>query len=262
MRFLFLIPLFLFTFNINIFAKSGKDHKADMYKILPFATQPKIDALYDLVNACIDYKDIEKKTVGIPDAIRKAPLDENLKLGNHRVLFHWGFNSDPRKSVILKEKIDLYLKNESNQKLKETKEYAFWDRIVTEQKIRNKYIIQRVCDVMGFVDGGKSGQYANAFASLLVDTHILGDYTTTHKTGLQDFKLVVADVKKAILNLAQNNPQDLIKAKELNKRLDSVKTESPIDVFIILEKSLPKYILSLQNFNFKNHFTKKGLKLK
>ena len=174
MKFIFLIPLFFFTFNINLNAKSGKEHKADMYKIIPFATQPKIDALYDLVNACIDYKDIEKKTVGIPDTIRKAPLDANLKLGNHRVLFHWGFNSDPKRSIILKEKIDIYLKTEPDKKLKEIKEFAFWDRIVTEQKTRNKYIIERVCEVLGFVDGGKSGQYANSFASLLVDAHILG----------------------------------------------------------------------------------------
>ena len=163
MRTILLISLFISIFS-SIDAKSGKEHKADMYKIMPFAMQPKIDSLYNLINACIDYKDIEKKTVGIPDTIRKAPLDANLKLGNHRVLFHWGFNSNPRKSEILKEKIDIYLSTEHNKKLKEIKEYAFWDRIITEQQIRNKYMIQKVCDVLGFVDGGKSGQYANAFA--------------------------------------------------------------------------------------------------
>lgn len=262
MKFLFLLSIILFTFNNSINAKSGKDHKADMYKVLPFAQQQKIDNLYDLINACVDYKDIKKKTVGIPDTLKRAPLDENLKLGNHRVLFHWGFNGDPRKSKVIQEKIAIYLKNEPNQKLKEIKEYAFWDRLITEQKTRNKYIIQRVCEVFGLVDGGRSGQYANAFASLLVDTHILGDYTTTHKTGLQDFNLVIADIKKAILNLAQNDTKDLTAAKILNKKLDSIKSDNGDEVIKILENNLPKYIIELNNFKFKNHFIKLGLKLK
>ena len=97
---------------------------------------------------------------------------------------------------------------------------------------------------------------------LLVDTHNLGDYTTAHKTGLQDFNLEIADIKKAILNLAQNNPNDLSAAKAINKSLDQVKGENSIEVINILENKLPNYILNLQNFRFKNHFKKIGLKLK
>jgi hypothetical protein len=82
----------------------------------------------------------------------------------HRLLFHWGFNSDPRHSEALSGQV----KNTVPSPLQSD----FYRLIIQEQQRRNREMITLIRNTFGI----SRKQNASGLATILYDTHLLGDY--------------------------------------------------------------------------------------
>lgn len=114
---------------------------------------------------------------------------------------------------------------------------------------------------------GMSGQlreYINGFASILYDTHILGDFTTTKIEPLQGLDMVIDDIKVALYRKLKGGEDAL----RINKKLYNTKKLYPNErarasaVLAILKKEVPNMIITAQNGYFKRHFKQYGIILK
>ena len=159
-----------------------------------------------------DYRDFYR-------GLRLIMLPHKFSWGDygHRIFFHWGFNIDPRKSESLQRQFDLAT---SDPEIKErgfqyiiyvgSRTNSFWNShlekindsapehlklefpaAVKGQAARNRDMIQAV----GRLSPGKRDHH-NAVATILYNTHILGDYVEgkAHtQAAMQPLKGVIAD---------------------------------------------------------------------
>jgi|SRR5574344_829684 hypothetical protein len=239
-----------------LYAKSllpGKQggHEADIYGVLPFRRQPKVNKMILMIHNSIDMP------TGYFPGLKRAPHQNfTWHRYGHRVFFHWGFNSDPRSSKILNELV-------SECKWSADVEEQFWKKVVDEQAIRNKSNMETVAAVLGYSLSGVERGYVNAVASLIVDTHILGDYTTTETRSLQDIDMLAADIQKALFSSLRGGDA----AKSINKRIDKTASLTPAAVraeaiLAILQSDMPTFWEKAQEGAFIKHFRGMGLIVK
>lgn len=114
---------------------------------------------------------------------------------------------------------------------------------------------------------GMSGQlreYSNGFASILYDTHLLGDYTTTRIEPLLDLNAVIDDIKTALYRKLKGGDDAL----RINKILENSKKQyadpriRAAKVLQIVQKEVPSMILSAQKGYFKKHFQDYGIEIR
>lgn len=255
MKKILLVTICVCLFNSS-FGKSLKHgqsggHEADIYSVLPFERSDKIDALILSIHNSIDMP------VGYFNGLRDAPHHQFTwhKYG-HRTFFHWGFNSNPKNSKILQE-----LVRERNWS--PNVEKSFWDKVIAEQARRNRQTMESVGETLNFGTSGIERAYANAFASIITDIHILGDYSTTNIAMLQNLDFVVADIEKALFESLKGGND----AKRINKLLTETRSiisdrDRAEKIIQILQKELPKFILTAQEGFFKRHFSDLGYSLR
>ena len=235
--------------SLNPGQKNG--HEDDIYLALPFERCDSISLLIKVIHDNIDHP------IGYFKGLRDAPHQNfTWRKYGHLVFFHWGFNSNPRNCKILQSLID-----ECNW----TKQHeeSFWIKIINEQARRNKESMMIVSNILNFQLSGTQRNYANAFASIITDIHILGDYSTTNISTLQNIDNVIADIKKALFESLKGEDA----AKRINKLLDDTKQiddvkERANKTLLILQQELPSFFLQIQDGFFAKHFTKLGLPLK
>lgn len=248
----FLILLICFCVQITA-AKSlnaGKSggHEADIYSVLPFAKCAKISELIYEIHRTIDFP------IGYFEGLRDAPHDDFTwhKYG-HRVFFHWGFNGNPRSGAVLQSLV-------TERKWSATVTEAFWQKVIAEQSRRNRETMQTTARILNFQSAGVQRTYSNAFASIVNDVHILGDFSTTNIEALQSIDMVVSDLKKAMIQSLRGAE----KATEIARQLDATKNiksspERAKKIISILQANLPQMILAAQNGWFARHFSQMGL---
>lgn len=253
---LLLFSLLTFITIISAPAKSlspGKSngHEADIYSVLPFERCTQISNLIFVLHNNIDHP------IGYFAGLRDKPHHEFTwhKYG-HRVFFHWGFNSNPRSCEILQQLVD-------ERKWTKPTEQLFWDKVINEQARRNKKSMEEVSNTLGFDLGGAQRAYANAFASIITDIHLLGDYSTTNIATLQNINLIIKDLQKALFESLKGGDR----AKKINKMMDDTQKigdvrERANEVLKILQKELPIFFIQIQDGFFTKHFKKKNLPLK
>lgn len=255
-RYIIVASIFLFI-SISALPKSfdkGKPggHEADAYSVLPFERNVKISAWFEVIHKTIDYP-YNKYFSGL-----RNPPHQNFSWGKygHRLFFHWGFNSKPW-SPQMEECISLCGWNANTIQL-------FKNKIITEQARRNKLVMEETARILSFGMSGQMRSYANGFASIVYDTHILGDYATTKQAPLQDINAVIDDIKFATFDKLRGGEA----AKRINKKLDKTKVDykdrkkRAKKVLEILQEDLPSMILTANNGFFKKHFTEIGYELK
>lgn len=226
-------------------------HEADIYSVLPFKRCAEISDLILVIHNNIDFP------IGYFPGLRDAPhQDFTWHKYGHRVFFHWGFNSNPRSCGILQELV-------SERNWSKDVKTSFWNKVITEQARRNKESMSKVGETLGFELAGAQRAYANAFASIITDIHILGDYSTTKIATLQNIDLIIVDLKKALFESLKGGES----AKQINKLLDETyKIEDVREranaTLIILQEQLPSFFLKIQNGYFAKHFEKLNLPLK
>lgn len=235
--------------SLNPGRKGG--HEADIYSVLPFERCTEISELILLIHNNIDHP------IGYFPGLRDAPhQDFTWRKHGHRVFFHWGYNANPQSSPILQELV-------AERNWTAAVQQSFWKKVVDEQARRNRESMATVGSTLGFQTSGAQRAYANAFASIITDIHLLGDYSTTNIVTLQNIDLIIADIKKALFESLRGGDD----AKRINKLLDD--TAKIEDVRLraetalgILQREFPAFILKAQNGFFARHFEKKSLPLK
>ncbi len=253
---LYLTLLFVFmstTLYPKSFGKGKPDgHEADAYSVMPFARSTAITEWFETIHKTIDFP---YNTYF--DGLRDAP-HQNFSWGKygHRLFFHWGFNTVPW-SPQLQEMAD-------RCNWKPATLNSFKEKITKEQARRNRLVMEKTAATLGFAMGGKEREYSNAFASIIYNTHLLGDYSTTKTAMLQDVNTIIADIQTSLFNKLQGGE----KAKVLNSKLERIKKGNKDGVtkanetLALLQKELPTFILTIQDGYFKKQFSRHQLKLR
>ena len=251
--FIILISLLYISPSNSKSLNPGKNngHEADIYSVLPFKRCTEISGLILVIHNNIDFP------IGYFPGLRDIPhQDFTWHKYGHRVFFHWGFNSNPRSCDILQELV-------SERNWSKEVEASIWSKVIIEQAKRNKESMTKVGKTLGFELAGAQRAYANAFASIITDIHLLGDYSTTKIATLQNIDLIIVDIQKALFESLKGGDR----AKQINKMLDDTHQIEDIRdranaTLIILQEHLPTFFLNIQDGFFAKHFKKLDLPLK
>lgn len=271
-----LIVLILIALPHEGFAKSGDEHYHDMARIFPFEesesdlSNKKIFDFYQRVNAYLDYttfpyEDSYGKKVGHPPFLKKYERLQNMTFKNHRIWYHWGFNKDPKK---FKPLVDIVKENIKSNRLDVSNEYFFWNKLEDNIKERNKVLLSEWAKASGYsglrVLSKLQRNQSNAFVTLLVSIHILGDHTTTETGVIIDRNSLYGEIYNAIDNLAgEKYAENITKAKSLKNKLTRVKGD-PNKFLDVLALHFTTFLYDLKGdeYNYKKKFKKLGYKLK
>jgi len=234
------------------FAKGqANGHEFDAYSVLPFERNAEITDWFNTVHKTIDYP-YNAYFEGL-----RTPPHQKFSWGKygHRLFFHWGFNGKPW-SPQIQEMVDKCGWSESTIRL-------FQKKLLEEQARRNTIVMTKTSEMLQLGMSGQLREYTNGFASILYDTHLLGDYSTTLKAPLQDINLILDDLKTALFRKLKGGEEAL----RINKKLENLKAISDPKIkslmaLELLRKEVPMLILKAQNGYFKKHFQNIGIQLK
>ncbi len=182
----------------------------------------------------------------------------------HRLLFHWNFNGIPW-TPGLESKVVAYTRAKYGSEkyrdhISEMKE-AFLIRLRKEQKRRNGLINKKTEQLFGFASGGRDASYANFFAAMAYDLHLLGDYTSGDNSdlnGLVGFETLINGLIGSINRLDAKQGKLLTKSI---KRACSTNKDIQLkadDVMEIMNKMLPTFIKNAQDGSIKRRLEKRG----
>lgn len=249
----FILLYLLIPFNFPSAKSFGKGekagHEADAYSVFPFARSEAISDWFQAVHKTIDYP-----YNAYFKGLRDAP-HSNFSWGSygHRLFFHWGFNGRPWTPQI-QERVDLCGWDSQTIDL-------FQKKLIDEQARRNKIIMTATSEALHLGMSGQLREYTNAFASILYDTHLLGDYTTTRIEPLLELNTVIDDIETALYRKLKGGDDAL----RINKMLDRMKKKYSAPraraekVLQLLQMELPGMILKAQGGYFKRNFQEYGI---
>ena len=195
---------------INVYAMAKPEHSRlwnEAFGITDRTSRENIQRLWDTTQEVIDgyeadYRELRRNF-------------EWFTWGNygHRLLFHWGFNADPKQYPQLVRQVRKCLKENPDAKTEEEKFFAYLTRNIQARK--NRTLINAVISITGIPS---ARGYANAVATIIYDVHLLGDYSTTNTSALPP----IADIEKDIIERGFNK---LITGGEKSKRLEQLEHE-------------------------------------
>ena len=207
-------------------ALSGNEHAAlwnDVFGIVDAQSQQAIQPLWKAAQEVIDeYVDDYRELSN-----RFPWFKLQIVRGEHRFLFHWGFNADPKRHQPLqrkiKERLDKYaeeqMKSASSAEInrwKDKQEKEFFRYLTrTIQSRRNKKLINAVVETTSIPT---ARGYANAVATILYDVHLLGDYQTTATSALPKIGAIEND-------LVEDGFRRLLAGGDKTERLDKIRAE-------------------------------------
>lgn len=259
---------------INVFALGGKEHAADMQRVFPFAESAKnkkVTDFYRRVNEFLDFPYVQpgqkhdKSQPKRPKFVVEHPKFSQIRWqGKHRIWFHWGFNTDPRKfPPIVNSLNQAVMEGIINQQDID----LFWSLMNNEISRRNRTLMNEGAKVFGFGELGtisaQQRRQLNGLVTILYSIHVVGDHKTSDKEIIAPLNRVYADVNNAIDNIAGNEVANYEKAKALKKRLKVAQT-SPEAYLNVLEQEFSPFLLSLTGtgYDYKLRFKGLGYELK
>lgn len=272
-RLLFFLTICLLI-PINGFALGGKEHAADMQRIFPFAESTKnkkVTDFYRRVNEFLDFPYVQpgqKHDKSQPKrpkfVVEHSKFSQIRWLGKHRIWFHWGFNTDPRKFPPIVNSLNQAVQDGviTQQDVEE-----FWSMMNIEISRRNRTLMNESAKVFGFGELGtisaQQRKQLNGLVTILYSIHVIGDHKTADKDIIAPLSRVYADVSNAIDNIAGKEAANFEKAKELKKQLRTAQS-SPDTYLDVLEREFTPFIMSLsgEGYNYKQRFKKLGYVLK
>ena len=272
-RLLFFLTICLLI-PINGFALGGKEHAADMQRIFPFAESTKnkkVTDFYRRVNEFLDFPYVQpgqkhdKSQPKRPKFVVEHPKFSQIRWqGKHRIWFHWGFNTDPRKFPPIVNSLNQAVQDGviTQQDVEE-----FWSMMNIEISRRNRTLMNEGAKVFGFGELGtisaQQRKQLNGLVTILYSIHVIGDHKTTDKDIIAPLSRVYADVNNAIDNIAGKEAANFEKAKELKKQLRTAQS-SPDAYLDVLEREFTPFIMSLsgEGYNYKQRFKRLGYVLK
>lgn len=233
----------------EIMAALGFEYNQDIYDWLCFISSDMID----------DYHPIYQKIREIYPSFTISPPME------HRCFFHWGYNGKPWNNYLDKI-VDRNAKKTYGARYREyVTEMAgcIFDILVKEQKRRNRIINTRTEHLFGFASGGRDAKYANFFAAMAYDLHILGDYTSLDNSvlnGLVEFNTLINGIISSMNQLDSKQGKNIVKAiKEANSNNKNVQLRAD-DIMEVILDMLPQFIKNAQSGSIKRRLEKQGYK--
>lgn len=139
----------------------------------------------------------------------------------HRLLFHWGFNGDPKTYGPLQQQIKIALekdiaakglRGEEARRYREREKKKLEQLLISLQRKRNNQLIEKVKDVVSI---DKTRGYAGAVATIIHDVHLLGDYETPLISALPAPDAIERD-------LIDHGFQRLLKGGDRTERLQKI----------------------------------------
>ena len=179
-------------------------------------TQKNLDPLWRTAQDVLD----QWKDVYTPCIKEECPWFTWGSYG-HRLLFHWGFNGDPKKYEPLQKQIKIALEKDisaKNLKGEELKRYREREQkklnqlLIRLQAERNRKLITKVTDVMGIP---RTRGYAGSVATIIHDVHLLGDYEMPLISALPSPDAIERD-------LIDHGFQRLLKGGDRTERLQKI----------------------------------------
>jgi len=178
----------------------------------------------------------------------------------HRLLFHWAYDTEPwneELEVLFKEYCDIADRNiESNIRILRAK-------LISEQRARNRKIINKTQEVFGFEAGGKQGRtYTHFFASMAYNIHILGDYTSDNTVldGLFGFDKLIGRIVVELRNLDYANSKYLVnEITRINSQ--NIDVQKKADLLMgYLKQEVPNFIKRACNGSIRRKIEGQGFK--
>ena len=176
----------------------------------------------------------------------------------HRLLFHWGFNADPKRHDPLVRQVRLRLKDRQDAQEQEREFFRYLTREI--QSERNRNLINSVIKTTGIPT---ARGYANAIATIVYDIHLLGDYSTTNTSALPS----IGDIEKDLIDYGFKR---LLTGGEKSEKLKRIEMEFDAAVKIgrgrtnrkraeNLREAVRIFLPQILNERFKNTLSEKGI---
>src|SRR5574344_747342 len=249
-RILYLIFIIFLTNSKSVIAHSGyQQHVEDMMKVFGFKENADLRNWMRFISS---------------DMIDKyQPFDAELQSRHkgfsckHRLLFHWGYNAEPWNKP-LENKVCSYceqrdLNIESNIRI-------FKSEMISEQKKRNRTLNRKTELLFGFAHGGRDAVYANFFASMAYNTHLIGDYTSDNSDldGLVPFNSLIGLIINDLRKFDYLTCKPLIKdIDRINKSYSNVQKKADT-LMQYLKTNMPLVIKNAQGGSIKRRLENKG----
>lgn len=177
---------------------------------------------------------------------------------SHRLLFHWGFNADPKRYPPLVRQVRLCLKDHPDAKNEERKFLSYLTNDI--QSRRNRKLINAVVSVTGIPT---ARGYASAIATIIYDVHLLLDYEDKKISALPK----IDDIEKDLMMYGFNR---LITGGDKSERLKRIEADLRASINAgrgrvnsyrarSLNEAVGKYLPQILNERFKNTLGKKGI---
>lgn len=240
-------------------AKSGAAHKADMLRVIgiPSDAPQKVKGKWNRI-ADEFAKEIDSDYNPLLRSVQSIAPAFTWGRYSHRLFFHWGFNdlpgsyteyADAASRSALVERIEIALA-EMPEQMRTTCSGMIWSVIKAEQARRNRRMMACI--------PAHDRMTRNAIASILYDTHLLGDYIEgdyTTKRALYPLNSVIKDIRQTLKRLKDENRcsnNTLIEAALSELHTLSLRGRSCIDhiaageILQFLEKYMPQIIRNLK----------------
>ena len=184
------------------------------------------------------------------DMIDKKEFHDSLKIKCgfdctspklHRLLFHWGYNSKPWNDA-LERRVRRFARDNKIQE--DSIVTVIKDKIEKEQKRRNGEVNKKTEEVFGFAHRGTDAMFANFFASIAYDVHLIGDYMPDNSCleGLQDFGAIVGDMVNRIRAMDNVKGKNIIRGiTVINMKSGDVQKKAD-ELMAYLKQEMPKFI--------------------
>ena len=192
---------------------------------------------------------------------RKYP---NFKIAHpnyHRLLFHWGYNAEPWNSY-LERHIRTYCR--LNYMDEESTIEEIKQEIKAEQKKRNRRINEETEKVFGFAHGGKDAKYAQFFASMAYNIHLLGDQQTDNSVflGVTNTSTLIEQIILSLRMLDNSLSKPIEKQLTVfNKQYNDQHLKADA-VMSYLKETVPTFIKKAQKGSIYRRLEKHGFKIK
>ena len=219
----------------------------NVFGISDYNSRQNIQSLWDTAQEVIDEYDEDYKE------LRKNFDWFTWGSYGHRLLFHWGFNANPKKYPPLVNQIKSCLKERKDAEEQENKFFAYLTRNI--QAKRNRKLIASVERVTGI-------PASRAIATILYDVHLLGDYSTVNISALPK----ISDIENDLIL----HGFSVLMGGEKTKRLAEIQSEFLSAIRVgrgrinskraeLLLETVKKFLPQILNERFKNTLQQKGI---
>ena len=193
---------------------------------------------------------------------RKYPNFKIAQPKYHRLLFHWCYNAKPWSPYLerhFRTYCRLYFIEKEETLLKE-----FKAEVKAEQKRRNRKINETTEKVFGFAHGGVEAKYAQFFASMAYNIHLLGDQQTDNSEflGVASTNTLIEQIILSLRMLDASKSKPIERQLSILNRQYSDPHQKADAIMVYLKQAVPNFIKEARGGSIARRLEKKGYKLK